>query len=204
MSIVIYGQPGSRTFRVLWMLEEIGAPYEVVPHAFGGPETRSPAYLAINPNGAIPAITDDGRPLFESLAINLYLSRKSGVVWPRDVAGEGLAFQWTLWAATEVEVPIGQWGYHTFLLPEGERKPELAADGAHKLERRLPVLEGALARSPWLAGDSFGIADLNVAAVLFRGPRFGLERWPKVADWHRRCYARPAAQRAVALREAKP
>jgi len=203
MSIVVYGQPASRTFRVLWMLEESGAPYEIVPHAFGGPETKSAAFLAINPNGAIPAITDDGRSLFESLAINLYLSRKSGALWPRDVAGEGIAFQWTLWAATELEGPIGQWGYHTFLLPEAERRPELAAEAAGKVERRLTILEGALACTPWLAGEAFGIADLNVAAVLFRGPRFGLERWPRVADWHQRCYARPAAQRAVALREVK-
>ena len=65
------------------------------------------------------------------------------------------------------------------------------------------MLEGALAQSPWLAGEAFGIADLNVAAVTYRAPAFGLERWPRIADWHRRCYARPAAQRAVALRETR-
>jgi len=158
---------------------------------------------SINPNGTIPAIVDDGFALFESLAINLYLSRKSGKLWPTDLRGEGRAYQWTLWAANEVEGPLGGWFYHTHFLPEAERKPEIATESAAKLPRRFDVLEGALGNSPWLAGEAFGIADLNVAAVTYRAPAFGLEGWPRIAEWHRRCYARPAAQRAVAMREAR-
>jgi glutathione S-transferase len=108
-----------------------------------------------------------------------------------------------MWAATEVEGALGGWFYHTRFLPEAERKPEIAKESAAKLPPRFDVLDGALAQSPWLAGEAFGIADLNVAAVTYRAPAFGLERWPRIADWHRRCYARPAAQRAVALREAR-
>lgn len=204
MSLVIYGKPASRTFRVLWAAEELGLRYENVPYEFGGPEIRSPAYLAINPNGTIPAISDDGEPLFESLAINLHLARKHGKLWPRDVRGEALALQWTFWAATEVEATLGAWFYHTAFLPEAQRKPEVAADASKKLPKRFDVLEGALAHTGWLGGDAFDIGDLNVAAVLFRAPAFGLQRWPRIADWHSRCYARPAAKRAVAMREAKP
>jgi glutathione S-transferase len=203
MSLVIYGKPASRAFRVLWTAEELGVPYENVPYDFVGPEIKSPAYLAINPNGTIPAITDEGAPLFESLAINLYLARKHGKLWPSDLRGEALAYQWTLWAATEVEATLGAWFYHTHLLPEAKRKPEIAAEAAAKLPRRLDVLEGSLGSGPWLAGDAFTIADLNVAAVLFRAPQFGLDRWPRVADWHARCLARPAARRAIAMREAR-
>lgn len=204
MSLTIYGIAASRAFRVLWAAEELGLPYEQVAYRFTGPEIRDAAYLAINPNGTIPAVVDDGFALFESLAINLYLARKAGRLWPRDLHGEGLAFQWTLWGATEVEQMLGQWAYHTLLLPEAERKPELAAEAARRLPGRLAVLDGVLATRTWLADDEFTIADLNLAAVLFRAPAFGLDRWPRVADWHRRCYARPAAQRAVALREARP
>jgi glutathione S-transferase len=201
MSLTVYGKPASRAFRVLWAAEEIGVRYENVPYDFNGPEIRSADFLAINPNGTIPAIIDDGAPLFESLAINLYLARKHGRLWPDDLRGEALAFQWTLWAATEVEALLGTWFYHAHLLPAGERKPELADDAAGKLPRKFDALERALGAAQWLAGNGFGIADLNVAAVMFRAPRFGLDRWPRIADWHSRCYARPAARRAIALRD---
>ena len=202
MTLTIYGKPASRAFRVLWAAEELEIPYENVRYDFTGPEIKSETYRAINPNAAIPAVTDDGRPLFESLAINLYLARKANKLWPTTLHGEGLVYQWTLWAATEVEATLGTWFYHAHMLPEAQRKPELADEAAGKLPRKFDVLESRLAKSRWLAGDDFSIADLNVAAVLFRAPKFGLERWPAIRDWHARCYARPAAQRAVAMREA--
>ncbi|HVF65778.1 MAG TPA: glutathione S-transferase family protein [Casimicrobiaceae bacterium] len=204
MTLTLYGKPASRTFRVLWAVEETDLRYENIPYDFSGPEIKAPAFRAINPNAAIPALTDDGRPLFESLAINLYLARKAQRLWPSTVYGEGLVYQWTLWAATEVEPVIGRWFYNAHALPEAERKPEVAKEAADALPRKLDVLESRLAASPWLADDDFSIADLNVAAVLFRAPQFGLARWPAVAKWHGRCYERPAARRAVALRESPP
>jgi len=203
MSLTIYGAAASRAFRVYWTAEELGLSYQQVAWKFGGPEIKSAAYRAINPNATIPAIVDDGFALFESLAITLYLARKAGQLWPADLRGEALAYQWTLWGATEVEATLGQWAYHTLLLPEAERKPQLAEEAARRLPVKLEVLDGMLAGRQWLAADVFTIADLNLAAILFRAPSFGLDRWPRVADWHRRCYARPAAQRAVALREVK-
>jgi glutathione S-transferase len=203
MSLTIYGAAASRAFRVYWTAEELGMAYEQVAWTFGGPEIKSAAYRAINPNATIPAIVDNGFALFESLAITLYLARKAGQLWPADLRGEALAYQWTLWGATEVEATLGQWAYHTLLLPEAERKPQLAEEAARRLPVKLEVLDGTLAGRQWLAADVFTIADLNLAAILFRAPSFGLDRWPRVADWHRRCYARPAAQRAVALREVK-
>lgn len=203
MTITIYGQPASRTFRCLWAAEESGLPYENLPWSYLGPETREPAYLAINPNGTVPALTDDGFALFESLAINLYLARKSGRLLPADLRGEARVLQWTLWAATECEPHIGAWYYHTQMLPAAERRPEVAADATAKLPKRLRVLEDALAGQDYLLGGEFTLADLNVVAVLFRAPQFGLTGFPRVAAWHARCLARPAAQRAIALREAK-
>jgi glutathione S-transferase len=203
MSLVIYGKPASRTFRVLWAAEELGLVYENLPYDFQGEEIRSAAFAAINPNASIPAIVDDGRPLFESLAINLYLARKANRLWPATLPAEALVYQWTLWAATEVESPLGTWYYNTHALPEPKRSAQLAEDAAKKVEKKLDVLDAQLARSAWLADAEFTIADLNVAGVLYRGPAFGLSRWPHVADWHSRCYARPAARKAVALREAR-
>jgi glutathione S-transferase len=201
VSLTIYGMAASRAFRVLWTAHELGLAYEHVPHKFGSPETKAAPYLALNPNGTIPTLVDDGFALWESLAINLYLSRKTGKLWPADLHGEGLAFQWTLFAATEVEPLIGQWFYHTRFLPPEKRRPELVADAVERLPRKLAVLDAALARAPWLAGTRFTIADLNVAAVLFRAPQFGIDAWPKLKDWHARCTSRPAALEAVKLRE---
>ena len=203
MSLTIYGIAASRAFRVLWAARELGLAYEHVKHHYKGPEIKGPDYLAVHPLGVVPAIVDDGFALFESLAINLYLARKAGKLWPATLQGEGLVYQWTLFASSEVETPMGQWFYHTTFLPEAERKPEIATDAATRLPRRLDVVEGALAKHAWLADDAFTIADLNLAAVLFRAPAFGLDRWPKVKDWHARCYARPAARAAVADRDAK-
>ena len=203
MSLRIYGLPASRTFRCLWAAEEVGLAYENVPWSTKGPEIKEAAFLAINPNGTIPALADDGFNLFESLAINFYLARKSGRLLPADARGEALVLQWTLWAATECEPHIGNWYYHTQMLPPAERKPEVAADAVAKLPKRLQILEDVLAGRDHLVGGEFTLADLNVVAVLFRAPQFGLDAYPNVKAWHARCLARPAAQRAIAMREAK-
>lgn len=203
MSLTIYGMPASRAFRTLWAAEELGLAYENVPYSFSGPEIKAPAYLAINPNGTIPAIVDDGLALFESLAINLYLAKKAGKLWPASIEDEGRTFQWTLWVATEVEPHLGAWFYHTAFLPQEQRKPEVAAEATAKLPKRLAVLEGALADRDYLLGDEFTIADLNVAVVMYRAPQFGIDAYPRIKAWHARCLARPAAQTAIALREPK-
>ena len=203
MSLRIYGLPASRTFRCLWAAEEAGLAYENVPWSTKGPEIKDAAYLAINPNGTIPALADDGFNLFESLAINFYLARKSGRLLPADARGEALVLQWTLWAATECEPHIGAWYYHTQMLPPAERKPEVAADAVAKLPKRLQILEDVLAGRDFLLGGDFTLADLNVVAVLFRAPQFGLDAYPRVKAWHARCLARPAAKAAIAMREAK-
>src|SRR5919198_4378156 len=103
----LYGQARSRASRSLWMLEELGIAYEHVPtrpHT----ESRQPDYLRINPNGHIPSLDDDGFILWESLAINLYLAEKYGKVplWPAHVQDRARVYQWSLWAANEIEPRI--------------------------------------------------------------------------------------------------
>jgi glutathione S-transferase len=202
MSLTIYGVAASRAFRTLWAARELGLAYDHVPHHYAGPEVKAAPYLAINPMGAVPAIVDGGFPMYESLAINLYLARKAGRLWPATVEGEGRVFQWTLFAAGEIDPVIGQWYGHTAYLPPEKRKPELAEEAAPKLRQRLGAIESALASRAWLAEREFTIGDLNLAAALFRAPAFGLDPWPKLKDWHARCYSRPAAKAAVAEREA--
>ncbi|HEU0216841.1 MAG TPA: glutathione S-transferase N-terminal domain-containing protein, partial [Stellaceae bacterium] len=77
--VKIYGVPRSRAFRTLWLAKELGLDYENVMIDFADGGTRQPAYLAINPNGHVPAIDDNGFVLWESMAINLYLAKKYGL-----------------------------------------------------------------------------------------------------------------------------
>jgi len=197
--IQVYGVPLSRAFRPLWMLEELGLPYENVPTNFATGDTRRPEFLKLNPNGHVPVLVDDGVTLFESMAINLYLARKyDRGLWPKDVADEGRAYQWSFWAITELEEPLLTLLMHSALLPAAQRDPARAEDAKKRLAKPLAVLEGALAGRSHLLGDAFGVADLNVASVLVwaRMLRFDLSPWSAVASWLGRCADRPAAKKA--------
>src|SRR5215470_15265185 len=193
--ITLYGVPRSRAMRCLWMLEELGVPYENAKVNFATGETRSPDFLRINPNGHVPALRDGDVTLFESLAINLYLARRyDGGLWPKTVADEGRAYQWTVWAMTELEEPVVTVLVHRMFLPESQRDPKRAADAAVRFEKPRGVLEGALAGKPNLLGDDFTVADLNVASVMLWAPMAGLDLAPapNVQAWLARSTARPA------------
>lgn len=197
--IQVYGVPVSRAFRPLWMLEELGLPYENVPTHFATGDTRKPEFLKLNPNGHVPVLVDGDVTLFESMAINLYLARKYDKgLWPKSVADEGRAFQWSFWAITELEEPLLTLLMHTAILPKEQRDAVKAEDAKKRIEKPLGVLEGALAGRSLLVGDAFGVADLNVASVLVwaRMVRFDLSRWPGVDAWLARCAERPAAKKA--------
>lgn len=197
--IKLYGHPRSRALRVLWALEELGVPYENVKTPFAGGATRTPEFLALNPNGHIPVLDDGGFVLFESLAINLYLARKyDRGLWPRTVDDEGRAYQWSVWAMTELEEPVVTCLVQRSVLPEERRDPEKAARAAARFARPLGVLDGELGRRAWLAGEAFTIADLNVASVLLWAAMAGLDlaAAPRAIGWLDRCTARPALARS--------
>ncbi len=196
--IKLYGVPMSRAARPLWMLEELGVPYENVPTHFATGDTRKPEYLALNPNGHIPTLQDGELVLWESMAINLYLARRYDKgLWPHSVADEGRVYQWSLWAITELEGPLLTYLMHSALLPKEQRDPTKASEAVAQLAKPLGVLEGALAGRDVLVGQAFGVADLNVASVLSwaRLVKLDLSKWPRVDAWLARCLERPAAKR---------
>jgi glutathione S-transferase len=87
--------PLSRAYRALWMANELGLDYENVPINVADGSAKTPKYLAVNPNGRIPAIDDNGFKLWESMAINLYLAKKHGVLLPKTMEGAAEAIQWS-------------------------------------------------------------------------------------------------------------
>src|SRR3954467_9703844 len=96
----------TRDLRVLWTLEEVGLPYEIVGMDHANHDLDSPAYRALNPFGQIPVIDDDGIVVSESGAILLYLARKSGKLIPRDLAGEAQVLRWSFTALNTLELPL--------------------------------------------------------------------------------------------------
>lgn len=198
-ALKIYGVPTSRARRTLWMARELGLDHENIPVRFDNGETRSADFLELNPNGHVPVIDDDGLILWESMAINLYLARKHGALWPATIAGEGRAFQWSFWVMTEVEKPIIAVLFHRVIFPEDKRDSALADSLDAKVQGPLKVLDDALAKSPYLAGDAFTVADLNVASLIGLAPKAMIDMapFPHITDWLDRCLSRPNALSAI-------
>jgi glutathione S-transferase len=186
------------------MLGELGLKYDHKDYLPRAPETRTPEFRALNPNGRVPVIDDDGFVLSESMAINLYLAKKHGSpLYPSDPRNEALAWQWSLWETDRLDRQIVNYVRHTTEFPEAERKKEIAEAAWQQVTESFDVLEAALGKSEWLAGPAFTVGDLNVAAALYRALALDTEKWPRTQAWLRRCWERPAAKRARAMREGK-
>jgi glutathione S-transferase len=198
----LYGSARSRGLRTLWMLGELGLDYEHKDYLPRSPETRTPEFRALNPNGRVPVIDDDGFILSESMAINLYLAKKHrSPLYPSDPKNEALALQWSCWELDRLDRQLVNYVRHSKELPEAERKADIAESTWKEVVESFDVLETALGKSEWLAGPAFSVGDLNVAAALYRALSLDLAKWPRVQAWLHRCWDRPAAKRARAMRE---
>lgn len=219
MTLKIYGVLRSRASRNVWLARELGIAFDRIPviQAYrlkdpAAPDaplnTASPAYLAVNPNGLIPAIEDDGLVLNESLAINLYLARRhGGGIGPRDVREEGLMTQWTLWAAAECEPHTIAILLNRVSRPEAERDAAAASQAVERLRRPFAVLDRALEEGGGhVVGGRFTVADVNLAEVLRyaqAAPEL-FEAAPRVGAWIEACQSRPHFQAMMAERNAEP
>jgi glutathione S-transferase len=215
MTLKIYGVLRSRTSRNVWLANEMGIPFEHIPvkqaYRLSDPaaaeapfNTASPAFRAINPNGLIPTIDDDGLIMHESLAINLYLAKKhGGPLAPRDAGEDGLMTMWALWAATECEPYTIQIVRHRLDLPAGQRNAGIVEAAIAALRRPFGVLEATLRRDGgYIVGRRFTVADINVAEILrYAQPAPELfTDYPQVKAWLETCQARPAFKLMMAAR----
>jgi glutathione S-transferase len=197
----LYGAARSRGLRTLWMLGELGLQYEHKDYLPRSAETKTPEFRALNANGRVPVIDDDGFILSESMAINMYLAKKHGKLYPTDPKNEALTWQWSLWETDRLDRQIVNYCRHTSDLPVAERNADVAKAAWDECAPAFDVLDGALKKSQWLAGSDFSVADLNVAAALFRGLSVDLAKWPSLQAWLQKCWERPAAKKARAMRE---
>jgi len=185
----LYGQDG-RSFRCAWMLEEAGVGYERIPVKYAT-DTNTPHYLAVNPNGKIPALNDNGLILFESLAINIHIAREyADDLWPTDGRGQSQTLQWTAWALSELEGPH-----------DAANRSKTAIDAA-RLDKSLNALRQALLHSTYLIGNHFSVADLNTAAVLLRPGYVKIAKAdPAIGPWFNRCINRESLRRATSAKK---
>lgn len=192
----LYGAAYSRAGRCIWMLEEIGQPYDHVGTSPRG-ETRTPQMLKLNPNGHVPVLDDNGYVIWESLAINQYLAEKTGALWPAGVQAHGQIAQWSLWAMTEVEPHLVTMLMHMMFLPEDQRSPAAIEQAKAALAKPMQVLDQHLAGRAYLLGTDFNVGDLNVCSVLGLAAmlHYDFSPFANVGAWLGRCNGRPAAQR---------
>jgi len=191
----LYGNSRSRTMRCLWMLEEMGKPYQLMEKTTRVDDLLSAEYLRLNPNARIPTLVDGDLVLWESMAVNLYLAQKyEGPMQCAEPEILGLAIQWSFWAMLETEALLLDLLQHRAVLPEFARDASYAERDELLLTKPLGVLNHALAGHDYLAGNSFTVADLNVASILVWGKmgRLNLSNQPQVARWFDACLARPA------------
>ncbi len=180
-------------------LEELGLPYTVHPINLASNEQKQPWFLAINPNGRIPAIIDreaDDFAVFESGAILIYLAEKTGRLMPSDAKGRSRVIQWLMFQMGGVGPMMGQANVFFRYFPE---KIQPAIDRYQNESRRLfEVLDGQLAREEWLAGD-YSIADIaNWCWVrTHKWSGVSVEGLPHLQRWLDAMKARPACQRGI-------
>jgi len=184
------------------MLEEVGQPYQLVDKSLRADDLQSADYLRLNPNARIPTLVDGDVVLWESMAINLYLAQKyQGPMHCASAAVLGVAAQWSFWAMLEVEQLLLHLLEHRVLLAEHARDLSVVERNELLLRKPLGILNGSLAGRLYLAGDSFTVADLNLASILAWGKivRLDLSTWPDLKRWLDTCLSRPANARARAL-----
>ncbi len=192
----LYYMPRTRSSRVLWLLEEIGAPYDLTEIA--GAQRRSEQHLLRHPLGRVPALQlGDGGTMFESAAICLQLADLNpgaGLIGPVGSTGRALVYQWVVFAVSELEGPLFRW-----IREPGEGVGDTAAhdrfaDAASAMESAV------LAEHDWLVDDRFSVADVMCASVLQGANARGLlGPWPALEAYVRRGEARPAYARAAAI-----
>ncbi len=183
------------------VLEELGLPYTVHAINLASNEQKQPWFLAINPNGRIPAIIDreaDDFAVFESGAILIYLAEKTGRLMPSDAKGRSRVIQWLMFQMGGIGPMMGQANVFFRYFPE---KIQPAIDRYQNESRRLfEVLDAQLAREEWLAGD-YSIADIAnwCWARTHRWSGVSVEGLPHLQRWLDAMKARPACQRGIEI-----
>jgi glutathione S-transferase len=188
--------------KVLWCCAELNLKYDRVDAGgkFGGINT--PEYLAMNPNGLVPTINDDGLILWESHAIVRHLSRKhgKGTLWPGDEKVLADADRWMEWYSTTLWNHMKPIFWNLVRTPPEKRNMAEVEDNRRKLAGYLAMADTHLAKNPYLAGAQFTMGDIPLAVLCHRWFNLPIERPPTahLERWFKTVSARPAFQQHCA------
>ncbi|AJO77400.1 glutathione S-transferase family protein [Pseudomonas sp. MRSN 12121] len=199
----IWGRKNSSNVRkALWCAEELGLAYEAVDAggAFGVVDT--PAYRAMNPNGRIPLIEDDGFVLWESNTIVRYLAARhaAGTPWyPDDVQARASAEKWMDWTTSTFAEPFRHLFWGVLRTPAEQQDWEKIGAALKTCGELLAVVDQALAERPYLSGDTVGMGDIPLGSFIYAWFEMPIERPPlaNLQSWYQRLQQRPAYRKAV-------
>ncbi len=204
--IQLHYWPTPNGWKITVMLEECGLPYEVHNVRIGRGEQFRPEFLAISPNGKMPAIVDPDPPggggplaLFESGAILLYLAEKAGRLLPADLPGRMRVTEWLMWQMSGLGPMLGQNGH--FLLYAAERIPYAIERYGREVRRLYGVLDAQLGRTGDCIAGGYSIADIACFpwVVTHKAQGLTLDDYPNVKRWFAVIRARDAVQRGMAV-----
>jgi glutathione S-transferase len=197
----IWGRTNSvNVKKALWALEELKLPYERVDAGLQYGVVNTPEYRAMNPNGLVPTIDDEGFILWESHAIVRYLAAKHGAgsLWPTDMRVRADADRWMDWAFTFAGVlrPVF---WNLIRTPPDKRDRALVEDGVRKAGELATYVDARLADRPYVAGDSLTMGDIPLGCHLQLWFRLDIARpaVPNLQAWFERLCARPAYAKIV-------
>jgi glutathione S-transferase len=182
--------------KVIFVLEELGLPYERKDYGKQFDNTTTPEYAALNPMKKVPTLVDGDTVVWQSNTILRYLANKTGsMLYPPDPAQRSAVDRWMDWTLAELNPPYLA-GFRDAKKAEAERAPDTATN----LGNELKLLEGQLAKCAWAAGAQFSLADIALGPIVKRciGFPLGLPALPKTAAWVAALQARPAFQKATA------
>ena len=212
--ITVHHLNNSRSQRVLWLLEEIGLPYEIQKYQ-RDPQTMlaPPSLMKVHPLGKSPVITDDGTTVAESGAIVEYLVERYGDGRLAPAIGTPERLRWRYWLHFAEgsampplllklifeKIPQAPMPFFVKPIAKGISAKVLAAMVDPNLKRQLDFMEGELGKSEWFAGDAFSAADIQMSfPVEAAAQRAGLDASrPKLMAYLKRIHARPAYQKAL-------
>ncbi|MHA6193743.1 glutathione S-transferase family protein [Pseudomonas wadenswilerensis] len=199
----IWGRKNSSNVRkVLWCAEELGLEYQSVDAGGAFGVVNEPHYRALNPNGLVPMIEDDGLVLWESNTIVRYLGGKHapGTAWsPQDPVERAKAEKWMDWTTSSLATPFRPLFWGILRTPEDQRD-WVAINAAHKAcAQLLSIADEALASQPFLSGEEVGMGDIPLGCFVYAWFEMPIER-PEMRHlraWYERLRERPAYQAAV-------
>jgi glutathione S-transferase len=201
MKMRLYEFGPTRSIRVRWTLQELGADFEAIRVNLLAGEHQRPEFLKINPAGKIPVLVDGDRTLTESVAIVLYLAEKysdKGLM-PASLNERAQVNRWLLFAANELEQPLWRISRHTALYPEEQRLPADVALAGGEFKAMASVLEKHMQGRQFVATDSVSVADFVMAYTLDWGNEDKLlDGCPQLLEYMKRMYARPQAPPRIA------